>query len=100
VTPTATCPIPPRPAPAGEQLQISPDDARLVLQHFGHQTPGAGAPCRTGTFRGRLVALIAEADRANRAVLAGAYPTLVGAVQLARSSPTGIDTLLTIANAH
>ncbi|MGV9427139.1 hypothetical protein ACWDO7_22985 [Streptomyces sp. NPDC003656] len=41
--------------------------------------------------------LIAEADAANRVTLARAYPGLVAAVQLIRTSPTGIHTLHAIA---
>lgn len=87
-------PIRPEPG-AAEHTAITPDDARLVLQHLGYAVPG---PDRTGTFRGRLVALIAEADITNRLALGRSYPTLVAAMQLARTSPTGIDTLHAIAN--
>ena len=101
MTLTAPCPPPPRPPaePRGDHLPdtISRDDARLVLQHFGHPTPG---PDTVGTFRGRLIALIAEADAAHRRCLTRAYPGLVVAVQLARTSPTGIDTLHAIANSR
>lgn len=84
------------PAPVGdEHLAITPDDARLVLQHLAYTLPGI--PDKTGTFRGRLVALIAEADTANRTALTRSYPVLVAAVQLAKCSPTGIDTLHAIA---
>ncbi|MFJ6540577.1 hypothetical protein ACIQMP_08015 [Streptomyces sp. NPDC091385] len=92
----ALCPLPPKPAPAtstGEE--ITADQARLVLQHFGHRAPGR--PDRSSTWNGRLVTLIAEADAANRIPLARAYPGLVAAVQLVRTSPTGIRTLHAIA---
>jgi len=75
---------------------IGPQDALIVLQHFGHTTPGV--PDMTGTFRGRLVALIAEADAHDQRHLANAYPALVAAVRLAVSSPTGIATLHAIAS--
>lgn len=93
-----TCALPasvPKPETDGEPPRIEPDDAQLVLQHLGYVLPGT--PDRTGTIRGRLVALIAEADTANRTALARSYPALVAAVQLARCSPTGIDTLHAIA---
>lgn len=98
MTSTTTCPVPAafQPEPADdEHPAITRDDARLVLQHLGYNLPGI--PDKTRTFRGRLVALIAEADTANRTALARSYPALVAAVQLARCSPTGIDTLHTIA---
>ncbi|MGW0800329.1 hypothetical protein [Streptomyces sp. NPDC002692] len=74
--------------------EIRPDEARLVLQCYGHDVPG---PDRTTTFAGRLVTLIAEADHAGQRAFALAFPTLTAAVQLARHSPTGIDTLRAIA---
>ncbi|MER7971031.1 hypothetical protein ABTX35_18890 [Streptomyces sp. NPDC096080] len=74
---TASCPVSPRRAPAAVGARITAADAVHVLQHFGHSTPG---PDRRATFRGRLTALVA--------------------VQLARTSPTGISTLRTIAHLH
>ncbi|MFJ4787632.1 hypothetical protein [Streptomyces sp. NPDC088794] len=91
---TASCPVPPSAPAADEQPLITAEDARIVLQHYGHPASG---PDRTSTFRGRVVALIAEADAANRLALYRSYPPLVAAVQLARTSPTGIDTLHAIA---
>ncbi|MCI3277575.1 hypothetical protein [Streptomyces cylindrosporus] len=100
MTLTTPCPPPPRPAPAptpaGVSEAISAADTLLVLQHFGYHPPGR--PDQTSNFRERLVALIAGADTTHRRHFARAYPALVAAVQLARSSPTGIDTLHTIAN--
>ncbi|MDT0435674.1 MULTISPECIES: hypothetical protein [Streptomyces] len=93
---TASCAVPPHPVPAAG-ARITAADAVHVLQHFGHSTPG---PDRRATFRGRLTALVAEADHANRMALATGYPGLVAAVQLARTSPTGISTLRTIAHLH
>ncbi|WP_019060030.1 hypothetical protein [Streptomyces prunicolor] len=95
---TTTCPVPTAFQPGGvddEHPAITRDDARLVLQHLGYTLPGI--PDKTHTFRGRLVALIAEADTANRIALARSYPALVAAVRLTRCSPTGIDTLHAIA---
>ncbi|MFC8676753.1 hypothetical protein ACFUEN_29210 [Streptomyces griseorubiginosus] len=97
MTRPAPCAAVPGAKPSGaDQPVISTADARLVLQHFGHTAPER--PDQARTFRGRLVTLIAEADEANLISLASGYPGLVGAVQLARFSPTGITTLRAIAN--
>lgn len=99
MTLTEPCPPPPHPAtghPTRRAEAISPDDARLVLQYFGHAP--LGAPATADSFHRRLVALIAEADVHHRRALARAYPALVAAVQLARTSPTGITTLHAIAH--
>ncbi|MER8030654.1 hypothetical protein ABTZ78_17045 [Streptomyces bauhiniae] len=93
MTLTASCPPPAK--PLSNDAVITADDASRALEHFGHGLPGA--PDRTTGWTGRLIALIAEADAGNRCALSRAYPGLVAAVQLARTSPTGIDTLRAIA---
>ncbi|MFE5140382.1 hypothetical protein ACFRDV_22340 [Streptomyces fagopyri] len=75
--------------------EIRPDDARLVLQHYGHDVPG---PDRSDTYSARLVTLIVEADYVQERAFAAAFPALTAAVRLARYSPTGIATLRAIAN--
>ncbi|MCX5601579.1 hypothetical protein OOK29_25855 [Streptomyces phaeochromogenes] len=76
-------------APAEE---ITPQIAAEVLHHYGHRDTH-----KPDAFYGLLVKLMAKADYANARSLANAFPTWAAAVDLARYSSTGTDTLAAIA---
>lgn len=74
-----------------ETPEISFELANQVLWTFGYR----GFP--PGTFQGKLLDLIAHADRTNEARLAVAYPAETAAVLLAKHDKDGIAKLRAIA---
>ncbi|MCY0928363.1 hypothetical protein OTB20_19600 [Streptomyces sp. H27-H1] len=66
--------------------------ANQVLWTFGYQ---GFAP---GTFQGKLLDLIAHADKTNEAKLALGFPAETAAVLLAKNDPDGIAKLTAIAD--
>ncbi|MFE2164824.1 hypothetical protein ACFXB3_07090 [Streptomyces sp. NPDC059447] len=67
---------------------ISPTTAQHVLHHFGRS--GGREP---GTFTAHLIAAIASADINNFARLAGLYPEVATAVEVAKHDKDGITKL-------
>ncbi|MET7944410.1 hypothetical protein [Streptomyces sp. NPDC005302] len=83
------CPVPPADSP-----EITPAIALQVLAHYDHPAPGA-LPAES--YPAQIVARIDQASYDESRKYAAQWPAHYAAVHMARNSPTGIDTLQTIA---
>lgn len=70
---------------------IPPKVANQVLDHFGR----GGYPA--GSWKQKLIGLLASADRENFALLAVAFPEYAAAVDIAKYDLLGIENLQRIA---